>query len=121
MLATRIPAIPFTGDFTFVKSRFNCAACNELRATPICASAAVTVALWTVVFPFCRRHRSEVGEVRLRGVVKFLLTHCSVLHKGRIALYIQLRFELRGFGPVNLGLGGVHVGFRLRQSGVGNV
>jgi hypothetical protein len=57
----------------------------------------------------------------LHGVVEFLLTHGSVFGEGRIALYIQLGFELRGFGAVNLGLGGVDVGSGLRQSGVGNV
>jgi len=49
------------------------------------------------------------------------LTHGPVRCEGCIPLYIQLCFELRGFGPVNLGLGGIYVGFRLRQAGVGNV
>jgi hypothetical protein len=57
----------------------------------------------------------------LHGVVKFLLADCAVLGKGRIALYIQLRLELRGFGPVDFGLSGVYIGFRLRKLGDGDI
>ena len=38
----------------------------------------------------------------MHGVVKFLLTHCSVRGKGCVALDIELCFELRGFGPIGI-------------------
>ena len=57
----------------------------------------------------------------MRCVVEFLLTHCSVCYKGRIALHIQLCLELRGLGTVDLGLSRGYIGCRLRYLCVGNV
>src|SRR5439155_875915 len=53
---------------------------------------------------FRRRHRGQVGEVALDGVVELLLADRAALGQRRVAADVELRLPLGGLGPLDLRL-----------------